>query len=147
MDEIISYKMCAVKVRNAKLRNYLNGVSPESEWKNNFRMSRGNFMELCDELRPIIERETTRMKQPLSVETQVGITLYYFSDEGRYIKVANTFGVARSSVSKTVGSVCVAITDFIGPQLKDLNLNWSKTFMISMVSYSVLGHRWYPYTN
>ena len=23
MDDIISYKMCAVKVRNAKLRNYL----------------------------------------------------------------------------------------------------------------------------
>jgi hypothetical protein len=23
MDEIISYKMCAVKVRNGKLRNYL----------------------------------------------------------------------------------------------------------------------------
>jgi hypothetical protein len=27
MDEIISYKMCAVKVRNAKLRNYLKVVS------------------------------------------------------------------------------------------------------------------------
>ena len=26
MDEIISYKMCAVKVRNAKLRNYLKKV-------------------------------------------------------------------------------------------------------------------------
>ena len=26
MDEIISYKMCAVKVRNAKLRNYLKRV-------------------------------------------------------------------------------------------------------------------------
>ena len=26
MDEIISYKMCAVKVRNAKLRNYLKDV-------------------------------------------------------------------------------------------------------------------------
>ena len=26
MDEIISYKMCAVKVRNAKLRNYLKSV-------------------------------------------------------------------------------------------------------------------------
>jgi hypothetical protein len=26
MDEIISYKMCAVKVRNAKLRNYLKPV-------------------------------------------------------------------------------------------------------------------------
>jgi hypothetical protein len=27
MDEIISYKMCAVKVRNAKLRNYLKCIS------------------------------------------------------------------------------------------------------------------------
>ena len=27
MDEIISYKMCAVKVRNAKLRNYNRGSS------------------------------------------------------------------------------------------------------------------------
>jgi hypothetical protein len=26
MDEIISYKMCAVKVRNAKLRNYFKVV-------------------------------------------------------------------------------------------------------------------------
>jgi hypothetical protein len=27
MDEIISYKMCAVKVRNAKLRNFLNMIA------------------------------------------------------------------------------------------------------------------------
>ena len=27
MDEIISYKMCAVKVRNAKLRNYIKLVN------------------------------------------------------------------------------------------------------------------------
>ena len=26
MNEIISYKMCAVKVRNAKLRNYLKSL-------------------------------------------------------------------------------------------------------------------------
>jgi hypothetical protein len=26
MDEIISYKMCAVKVRNAKLRNHLKSI-------------------------------------------------------------------------------------------------------------------------
>jgi hypothetical protein len=31
MDEIISYKMCAVKVRNAKLRNYLNTFCHISE--------------------------------------------------------------------------------------------------------------------
>ena len=30
MDEIISYKMCAVKVRNAKLRNYLKALHCDS---------------------------------------------------------------------------------------------------------------------
>jgi hypothetical protein len=30
MDEIISYKMCAVKVRNAKLRNYLKVIKNPS---------------------------------------------------------------------------------------------------------------------
>ena len=56
--------------------NLLNGVSPEHEWKTNFRMSRANFMVLCDELRPYIEKQTTQMRQPISVQMQVGITLY-----------------------------------------------------------------------
>jgi hypothetical protein len=37
MDEIISYKMCAVKVRNAKLRNYL---KIRSGFRNFYRLSR-----------------------------------------------------------------------------------------------------------
>jgi hypothetical protein len=31
MDEIISYKMCAVKVRNAKLRNYLKAIRTNTQ--------------------------------------------------------------------------------------------------------------------
>jgi hypothetical protein len=41
MDEIISYKMCAVKVRNAKLRNYLkvpvNRLMTTSSYRNLLR--------------------------------------------------------------------------------------------------------------
>ena len=73
-------------------------------------------MVLCDEIRPYIQKQTTQMRQPLSVETQVGITLYYLSDEGRYRKVANAFGVSKPSISVTVRRVCVAITDFLGPR-------------------------------
>jgi hypothetical protein len=32
MDEIISYKICAVKVRNAKLRNYLKAISTQEKF-------------------------------------------------------------------------------------------------------------------
>ena len=42
------------------------------------------------------------MREPLSVETQVVITLYYLLDEGQYRKSANAFGVGKSTVSKTV---------------------------------------------
>ena len=61
------------------------------EWKENFRMSKPNFMKLCNLLRPYIEKETTRFTKPLTVETQVAITLYYIADEGRMQKVANAF--------------------------------------------------------
>jgi hypothetical protein len=95
--------------------NMLNGVCPDSERKDNFRMSRCNFEELCDDLRPLLERHTTRMRKPLSVETQVAVTLYYLADEGRYRKVANAFGVSRSSVSIAVRKVCESITEYLGP--------------------------------
>ena len=100
-------------------------------------------MKLCDELRPYIEKQTTQMKEPISVKTQVGITLYYLSDEGRYRKVANAFGVSKSSISMTVRRVCVAIPDFLGPRIcaptseKDVN-ELVKTFMVFYKQASML---------
>ena len=41
---------------------------------------------------------------PLSVEKRVGVTLYYLADKGRMRKVANAFGVGKSTVFKLVRS-------------------------------------------
>ena len=90
-------------------------VTVASEWKENFRMSRSTFMELCEGLRPLLTRKSTRMRGPISVETQMALTLYYLSDEGRYRKVANAFGISRSSVFITVRRVCTAISEYLGP--------------------------------
>ena len=91
------------------------GLSIEEEWKENFRMSRSSFFKLCDELRPHIEKKTTTMRSPIDVEKQVGITLYYLSDEGRLRKIANAFGVSRSSVSIIVRRVTRVISMYLGP--------------------------------
>ena len=48
--------------------------------------------------------------------TQVAMTLYYLSDEGRMRKTANAFGVSRQTVSKIVRKVCNAITVHLGPK-------------------------------
>lgn len=95
--------------------NFLSGVMLEEEWKENFRMSRVSFFNLVTLLRPYIERQVTVMRTPVTPETQVALTLYYFSDEGRLHKVTNAFGLSRSSCSIIVRRVSSAITTHLGP--------------------------------
>ena len=87
----------------------------EEEWKENFRMSRSSFYELSELLGPFIERKTTHMRCPVSVETHVAVVLYYLSDEGRLRKVANAFGISRPSSSIIIRHVSRAITTHLGP--------------------------------
>ena len=102
--------------------NFLSGVVISEEWKENFRMSRNSFHQLCDELRTYIERQETVMRPSTSVEKQVAMTLYYLSDEGRMRKTANSFGISRSTVSVIVRRVTSAITQYLGPKYISLPL-------------------------
>ena len=84
------------------------------EWKENFRMSKQTFDLLCRSLRPYISRKHTHLRAPISVDKQVGITLYYLSDGGRMRKTANAFGVAPSTVSAIVKRVTCAVSKYLG---------------------------------
>ena len=66
--------------------NFERNEVPLSAWKENFRMSRKSFVELCNMLRPYLQRKTTQMRQQISFQKQVAAFLYYISDEGRYRK-------------------------------------------------------------
>ena len=59
---------------------------------------------------------TTAMRDTLSVETQLAATLYYLADEGRFRKVANAFGIGKSSVSIKIRGVCMVITKYLRPK-------------------------------
>lgn len=85
------------------------GLAVQEEWKENFRMSRESFYKLVDKLRPFIEKQVTRMRVPVSADTQVAVTLYYLSDEGRLRKTANAFGLSRSCVSLIIRRVSYVI--------------------------------------
>ena len=99
--------------RNLKWwNNFMNGNMIPEEWKENFRMSERSFYILCEELRPYIQKETTRFRKPISVEKQVASTLYYLSDEGRLRKVANAFGIGKSTASRIIRRVTQAISKF-----------------------------------
>lgn len=80
-------------------------------WQENFRMSRQTFMELCDMLRPVLERQTTNMRAPISVEKQLAIAIWKLATPDSYRSVAECFGVGRSTVSRIVMEVCQALYD------------------------------------
>ena len=102
--------------------NFVSGVVVAEEWKENFRMSKPTFDKLCGELKPLLEKQATCMRSPVSVEKQVAIALYYLADEGHLRKVANAFGVSRASVSIIVRRVTRAISLFLGPNYIKLPL-------------------------
>jgi hypothetical protein len=78
-------------------------------------MQKHNFEQLCAELKPFVEKRTTNMRSPISVECQIAATLYYLADEGRLRKTANAFGISRASVSLIVRRVTKAISLHLGP--------------------------------
>lgn len=95
--------------------NLWQGHLPEDEWKSNLRMTRQVFMKLVEELRPYISPDPrSPNRTALSAEKKVALTLYFLKDMGSIGMTANTFGVAKSTVSVTVYQICHAITKHLG---------------------------------
>ena len=68
-------------------------------------MSRATFYKLCDQLQLCLQKLQTIMREPLAIDTRVAMTLYCLADEGRYQKLANSFGIGRSLVSVVLKEV------------------------------------------
>ena len=51
---------------------------------------------------PVHQQNTTRFQKPIFVQMQVTVTMYYLSEEGRLIKTANAFGIAKNAKSMII---------------------------------------------
>ena len=93
----------------------LNKKVPMEEWCLNLRMSYGVFMELVNHLREFLISQPNAFRQDcVSPEKRVAIALYYLKDQGSLRMTANTFGVAKSTVSASIKIVCSLICDQLG---------------------------------
>ena len=82
----------------------------DNQWKSNFRMNKLTFCYLCNELRGHLQRSFV-VREPLSVETRISITLWRLGTNIDYRSLAHLFGVGTSSVCVVVHEVCNAIVD------------------------------------
>ena len=81
----------------------------QHDWMENFRMSRKTYQYLCDQLRPLIKKQNTRLRRPVSTECQLAITLWVLATPCEYHSVAHLFGVARCTVCQIVKETYQAI--------------------------------------
>ena len=73
-------------------------------------MSRESFLVLCQQLEEHLIKRNTRFRKGVSGQEQVALALYYLSNEGRRRKIANAFGLGKSTVSAIIRRVCKVIT-------------------------------------
>ena len=84
-----------------------------ADWLENFRMSQQTFNYLCERLRPAIEKQYTKLHQPISVEKRVAITVWYLATPMEYRSIGHLFGVARCTACVVVHETCAAIIDVL----------------------------------
>ena len=86
------------------------------QWSENFRMTKDTFMYICNELRPRLTKENTRMRAAITVEKRVAVTLWRVATNSEYRTIGHLFGVSRSSVCLIVQEVCQLIMDVLMPK-------------------------------
>ena len=77
----------------------------KEEWRENFRMSTETFQVLCAELYSYIFRNDNRFRNAVPAAKKVAATLYCLSDKDGMRKVANAFGIGKSTATVIVRRV------------------------------------------
>ena len=92
------------------------GIHGATFLRENFRMSHDTFSILCEELRPHIERQTTKFRVTVSVEVRVAVTIWKLGTNVKLRTLAVLFGLGRSTVSEIVLDTCDAIMCHLLPK-------------------------------
>jgi len=83
----------------------------EDDWLESFRMEKNTFMWLCDQLKDTLAPSVYQLgfREPVSVEKQVAVCLYFLSSCCEYRVLDNVFDIHKSTVWKCVHKVVDAV--------------------------------------
>ena len=73
-------------------------------------------MYICNELRPRLTKENTRMRAAITVEKRVAVALWRLATNSEHRTIGHLFGISRSSVCLIVQEVCQLIMDILMPK-------------------------------
>jgi hypothetical protein len=74
-----------------------------------FRMSVEDFRWLADTLREILQQDTLRRGDPLSVEAQVAVGLYRLAHGSSYVTIGHIFNIGKETADKASSRFVLAV--------------------------------------
>ncbi|XP_054843778.1 uncharacterized protein LOC129335367 [Eublepharis macularius] len=78
-------------------------------WMMRFRMTKVTFLDLVEVLRPRLQRQTTTMRAPLSVERRVAVAVWCLANGCSFQVASDLFGIGRSTVAASLMEFCFAV--------------------------------------
>uniref|UniRef100_A0A673B144 DDE Tnp4 domain-containing protein n=1 Tax=Sphaeramia orbicularis TaxID=375764 RepID=A0A673B144_9TELE len=87
----------------------------DREFLLNLQMRRGTFQYLCGMLRPLLTRQHTRYRRPLSVEIRVAVCLWRLATNLEYRSISHLFGVGISTCRLITQEVITVINTILKP--------------------------------
>ena len=79
-------------------------------WRQEFRFSKGTFMEIIRVVRPYLEKQNTNFRRAIPIEGRVAIAVWRLSTGNSYRSVASTFGCGKSTAIEITRDFCKIIT-------------------------------------
>ena len=92
------------------------GLFGASWWHNNLRMSYETFTMLCNQLKPFIQKQDTRLHSAVTVEERVAITVWKLATNAEYRTLSALFGLGISTICTIVLETCTMITQHLMPR-------------------------------
>jgi hypothetical protein len=82
----------------------------DRRWIEQFRMSKANIADMCNKLKPLIEKQNTKYRLAVPVEIRVCCTIYKLAQGANINQCSELFAIGKSTVGKVLREVVQAIT-------------------------------------
>ncbi|KAL8488106.1 hypothetical protein ACS0TY_024405 [Phlomoides rotata] len=106
-----------VKSRSKAWWEQVNSLDfPEEEFKKAFRMSRGTFDMICQELESAVTKKDTMLRLAIPVRQRVAVCIWRLATGEALREVSRRFGLGISTCHKLVLEVCTAIKSVLMPK-------------------------------
>jgi hypothetical protein len=94
-----------IEERNSQWWDYGYRNWTNNQFKKRLRVNRETFDDILESMRELLVKETTKFKEPVSPERQLGLTLYRLAHGCSYITVGDLFGIAPCTACKIFNEV------------------------------------------